>query len=203
MSASSSRIDTKRVFDVVVAGLGVVVLSPVLLLVAVAVKVESRGPVIFRQERVGRHGRTFRIHKFRSMRVGPPGPLVTPSDDPRVTRVGRILRRTKLDELPQLIDVLIGDMSIVGPRPEVPRYVELWDPGDRELILSVRPGITDPASVDLRHESERLAAAPEPETYYREVLLPEKCALYVGYVRDRSFFGDLRVLLQTAKAVLS
>ena len=149
------------------------------------------------------HGKPFRIHKFRSMRASSGGPEVTTAGDARVTRVGAWLRKSKLDELPQLFDVLMGRMSLVGPRPEVARYVALWPQAERELILSVRPGITDPASIAFRNESELLAQADDPERYYREVLLPQKVAMYAEYVRTRSLLGDLRVLIATAWAVVA
>ena len=194
---------TKRMFDVAVSAVALVVLSPVLLLCAVAIRLDSRGPALFRQERVGLGGTTFLIHKFRSLRVGPVGALISPSGDPRVTRVGAFLRRTKLDELPQLFDVLVGHMSLVGPRPEVPRYAALWPQEYREAILSVRPGITDPASVAFRHESDELAGADDPEDYYVTVLLPEKARMYADYVRTRTFLRDLVILARTGRAVLS
>jgi len=193
-------IDAKRGFDAIVSAVGLVATAPLLGAIALAVRLTSRGPVLFRQERVGLAGKTFEIHKFRTMRVGG-GPLVSSTGDPRVTRVGRVLRKTKLDELPQLLDVLRGDMSLVGPRPEVPRYVEMWSTQDRRRILSVRPGITDPASIHLRNEADRLAGQPDPERHYVEVLLPEKCAMYVDYVENRSMRGDLRLLLQTLRSV--
>lgn len=191
----------KRVFDVAVSAAALVILSPVLALVAAAVKLDSPGPVIFRQVRVGRGGRLFRISKFRTMRVAPPGlagPDITVEGDARVTRVGRLLRATKLDELPQLVDVLRGDMSLVGPRPELPAYVDRWPAQARATILSVRPGITDPASVTYRHESEQLASAPDPESYYLSTVLPRKVQMYEDYVRTRSFRADLLILLRTA-----
>lgn len=194
---------TKRLFDVAVSAIALVVLSPVLLICAVAVRLDSRGPALFRQERVGLGGTTFRIHKFRSLRLGPAGALISPSGDPRVTRVGAFLRRTKLDELPQLFDVLVGHMSLVGPRPEVPRYAALWPQEYRETILSVRPGITDPASVAFRHESDELAGADDPEDYYVTVLLPEKARMYADYVRTRTFLRDLMILARTGRAVFS
>ncbi|WP_245862824.1 sugar transferase [Georgenia soli] len=170
--------------------------------IAIAIKLDTRGPALFRQIRIGRTGQPFRIHKFRTMIAGAPGSLVSTSDDQRITRIGRILRATKLDELPQFIDVVAGHMSIVGPRPEVPAYVDCWPPQHREIILSIRPGITDPASIQLRHESDLLANAPEPDRYYREVLLPLKTSLYVQYVETRSLRGDLAIMFKTAAAVL-
>lgn len=194
--------DLKRFIDVVASAVGLAILSPVLVVVAVAVRLDSGGPVLFRQERVGRHGVTFRIHKFRSLRTEAGGPLVSASHDSRITRVGAVLRRTKLDELPQLYDVLLGHMSLVGPRPEVPAYVALWPDGDRATILSVRPGITDPASIVLRNEADELAAAPDPEAYYLASLLPRKAGMYVEYVRTQSLRGDLRILVRTVQVVL-
>jgi lipopolysaccharide/colanic/teichoic acid biosynthesis glycosyltransferase len=193
----------KRAVDVVVSGTLLLALSPVIAVVAIAVAAERTGPILFTQERIGLHGKPFRIHKFRSMRASSGGPEVTTAGDARVTRVGALLRKSKLDELPQLFDVLVGAMSLVGPRPEVARYVELWPESERELILSVRPGITDPASIAFRNESELLAQASDPERYYREVLLPQKVAMYADYVRTRSLLGDLRVLIATAWAVVA
>ncbi len=192
----------KRAFDLVVSSSALVILSPLLGAIAAAIKLtDPQGPVLFTQERVGLRGKVFRIHKFRSMRVGAPGLQVTSAQDERITPLGKLIRKTKLDELPQLWDVAVGSMSLVGPRPEVPKYVALWPAADREVILSVRPGITDPASVRWRNESEALAAAPDPERHYVDVLLPEKARMYVDYVRTRSFLGDLRVLWRTAVAV--
>lgn len=187
----------KRAFDVASSAVGLVVLSPVFLVVAALIKAKDRGPVFFRQERVGLHGRTFRIHKFRTMRVANAGVLITSADDDRITPVGAFLRRTKLDELPQLIDVLRGDMSVVGPRPEVPRYVAMWGDDARAEILSVRPGISDPAAIAFRNEQDVLAAVDDPERHYVEVILPQKVAMYLDYVRTRSFVGDLRVIFGT------
>ena len=155
----------KRTFDLLVSGIALVLIAPILLAIGLAIKLDSRGPAFFRQERVGRFGRTFRIHKFRSMAADAPtrGPQLTIGEDARITRVGGFLRRHKLDELPQLIDVFVGNMSVVGPRPEVPSYVALYSPEDRDLVLSVRPGITDRASVEFKDESEILGAASDPE----------------------------------------
>jgi lipopolysaccharide/colanic/teichoic acid biosynthesis glycosyltransferase len=191
----------KRAFDVTVAGLVLLLLWPVMVVIAVLIRATSPGPAFFRQERVGLHGELFRIHKFRTLRTGPAGTMISPTGDPRITRVGAVLRRTKLDELPQLLDVLVGTMSLVGPRPEVPAYAALWPAEYRDAILSVRPGITDPASVAFRDEPERLAAAADPEAYYVSVLLPEKARMYAEYVRAQSFLGDLVVLGRTARAV--
>lgn len=194
-------VDVKRLLDLTVSAAGLLVLSPVLAVIAVLVRLESRGPSLFRQERVGLNGQHFTIHKFRTLRVGAAGLLISPTHDPRITRLGAILRRTKLDELPQLWDVLIGNMSLVGPRPEVPGYVAQWPEGTAEVILSVRPGITDPASVVLRHEAQELAAVADPERHYVDVLLPQKAAMYVAYVQNRSLVGDLRILADTLVSV--
>ncbi|ANH68949.1 sugar transferase [Mitsuaria sp. 7] len=193
----------KRLFDILCAGLGLLLLSPLLLVVAAWVKMDSRGPVMFRQERVGRFGRTFRIHKFRTMRVDAPalGPQITIGDDARITRSGRWLRASKVDELPQLWDVLRGAMSLVGPRPEVPRYVALYPAELRALVLSVRPGITDPASLSFRNESELLAQAEDPEREYVEVVMPMKLRLAADYVRNASLGGDIRLILATLGAI--
>jgi len=189
--------DAKRAFDVAASAAGLVVLSPVFLGVSAAIWAQDRGPVFFRQERVGLDGRAFRIHKFRSMRVNNSGALVTSAGDDRITPVGKVLRKTKLDELPQLIDVLVGDMSVVGPRPEVPRYVAEWPPDAKAEILSVRPGISDPASVAFRNEQDVLAASDDPERTYLVEILPKKVAMYRDYVANRSFLGDLKVILDT------
>ena len=195
----------KRLFDLLVSGIGLVLIAPVLLAIGVAIKLDSPGPVFFRQERVGRFGRTFRIHKFRSMTVDAPalGPQLTVGSDARITRIGGFLRRHKFDELPQLIDVFVGNMSIVGPRPEVPRYVALYSPEDRELVLSVRPGITDRASIEYKEESEMLGKALDPEAAYRTDILPRKLAYYRAYVQGRSFGGDLAIVFATLRALLS
>ncbi|ASW54508.1 sugar transferase [Plantactinospora sp. KBS50] len=192
----------KRVFDLTVAALALLICAPVLLAVAVAIKLDDGGPVLFRHERAGRYGLTFRIHKFRTMRDGP-GAEVTADSDARITRIGRLLRATKLDELPQFYDVLAGRMSLVGPRPEVHRYVSCWPARARHRILSVRPGITDPAINAYFNESRELAQAPHPEQYYVSVVLPRKVELYLRYVETRSFGGDLRILAATARSVLT
>lgn len=193
--------DAKRAFDVAASALGLWLLAPVFVGVGIAIKASDRGPVFFRQERVGKGGVPFRIHKFRSMRVSNAGSLVTSADDDRITGIGKVLRKTKLDELPQLIDVLKGNMSLVGPRPEVAKYVELWGEDAADEILSVRPGISDPAAIAYRNEQDELASADDPERHYVEVILPRKVAMYRDYVRNRSFVGDLGLIFATVAAV--
>lgn len=191
----------KRAFDVLAAALGLLLLSPVLLAAAVWVKLDSPGPVLFRQTRVGRFGVPFTIHKFRTMRVEP-GAAITVGADPRITRSGQVLRQSKLDELPQLWDVLRGAMSLVGPRPELPRYVDLYPADLRAQVLAVRPGITDPASLAFSHEAELLAAAADPEREYREVILPAKLRLSADYAARASLATDLRLILATLARVV-
>lgn len=194
----------KRVFDIVLSAIGLVVLSPLFLLVSAWIRLDSPGPVFFRQERVGRLGQSFRIHKFRTMRHAPhePGAQITVGADARITRVGRVLRRHKLDELPQLIDVLAGTMSFVGPRPEVPRYVALYPPALREKVLSVRPGITDPASIEFRDESELLAQAADPERAYIEQVMPAKLRSAADYIDRMSVRTDLQLIARTVRRLL-
>ena len=192
----------KRAMDVTAAGLGLLVLSPVLLAAAWAVKRSSPGPVFFRQERVGLHGQAFRIHKFRTMRISDGNGLqVTAADDDRITPIGRTLRRYKLDELPQLLDVLAGNMSLVGPRPEVPRYMAMYASDVRAQILSVRPGITDNAAIAFRDEERLLAEADDVERTYVEVIMPIKQQYYLDYVKQHSVRGDLVILARTFRAI--
>jgi lipopolysaccharide/colanic/teichoic acid biosynthesis glycosyltransferase len=195
-------LDTKRGFDLVASGLTLLVAWPLLVVLAVVVRLDSRGPALFRQERVGLDGAIFRIHKFRTMRVKHGGLPVSGTGDSRVTRVGRFLRKSKLDELPQMVDVLVGHMSVVGPRPEVPVYVGMWPADVRDIILSVRPGITDPASIALRNEAEELAGAEDPERHYIESLLPRKAAMYVDYVSSHNLRGDLAIIGRTLATVI-
>ncbi len=194
----------KRLFDLLVASLALLTLSPLLVVLAVLVRLDSPGPVFFRQERVGRHGRPFRIHKFRTMVADAParGLPLTVGEDRRVTRVGGWLRDRRLDELPQLIDVLAGDMSLVGPRPEVPRYVAHYPPGLRERALSVRPGITDPASLAFADEATLLAAAADPEREYIERILPRKLQQAADYADRATLWTDLGVLLRSVQLLL-
>lgn len=193
----------KRLFDILSSILGLILLSPILLLITIAIKIDSIGPVFFRQTRVGRRNRDFRILKFRTMRVGSDrGSLVTiGNNDSRITRIGSFLRQYKLDELPQLINVLIGDMSIVGPRPEVRHYVDYWT-ADQMRVLNVRPGITDPASVKFINENELLAQASDPEQYYIHVIMQDKINIYLDYVDHHSFLGDIGIIFKTFGKIL-
>lgn len=188
----------KRLFDIIASGLGLLVLSPLFLILAIWIKLDSKGPVFYRQVRVGKDNRDFRIFKFRSMRVGSDkGSLVTIGGrDPRITRSGYIIRKLKLDELPQLINVFVGDMSLVGPRPEVRHYVDYWTP-EQMHVLDVRPGITDPASIRFRNENELMEKAENPEEYYINVIMQEKLKLYLDYVEHRSFLGDIGLIFKT------
>lgn len=194
----------KRLFDLLASGIGLLVLTPVLLGIALAIKLESHGPVFFRQERVGRFGKAFRIHKFRTMVTDAErrGLQITVGADARVTKVGAVLRKYKLDELAQLIDVFLGDMSLVGPRPEVPRYVACYPAGAREIVLSVKPGITDRASIEYKDENEILGKAADPHKAYVDEVLPVKIRYYVDYVRNRSFWGDIRIIFATLLAIV-
>ncbi len=202
-ASAMARNMAKRGFDLLLASVALLLALPLMGAIALAIRLDSRGPVFFRQTRVGRGGRLFRIHKFRTMHVHDgAGPQLTTAHDARITRVGRWLRRSKLDELPQLIDVLAGHMSLVGPRPEVPRYMALYAPEVRARILSVRPGITDRAAIAFRDEERLLAAAPDPERAYVEHIMPIKQRYYLDYVAQRSLRGDLRILWDTARAVL-
>ena len=187
----------KRVFDALFSATALILLTPLLLVIAAVVAAESRGGAFYHQERIGRHGVPFRLHKFRSMQVHREGAQVTlGTSDPRITSVGRVLRKYKLDELPQLWNVVKGDMSLVGPRPEVAKYVELYTNEMRE-VLDVRPGLTDPASIAGFDEGERLEAAADPERHYREVILPEKVQQQLAYVRSATFGSDIRIIART------
>lgn len=194
----------KRLFDIVASGCGLIVLSPLFLILAVWIKLDSPGPVFYRQVRVGRGNKDFRIFKFRSMRVGSDkGSLVTiGGHDPRITRSGYFIRKFKLDEFPQLINVFVGDMSLVGPRPEVRHYVDYWTP-EQMHVLDVRPGITDPASIKFRNENELMEQAEAPEKYYIEVIMQEKIKLYLEYVQHHSFLGDIGLIFKTFWVIFS
>jgi lipopolysaccharide/colanic/teichoic acid biosynthesis glycosyltransferase len=194
----------KRAFDLVVSTVALVLLAPLLLALALVIRLDSPGPVFFRQVRVGRHGQPFRIHKFRTMVADAPqrGLALTVGADPRITRSGAWLRRTRLDELPQLIDVVFGRMSLVGPRPEVPRYVQHYPPALRKRALAVRPGITDPSSLDYLDEGAMLAAASDPEREYIEHILPRKLQAAVDYADRASLWTDLQVVARTLRMLL-
>lgn len=195
---------SKRIFDWLASTGGLLVLAPLLVMLAVWIKLDSSGPVFFRQERVGRGGKLFRIHKFRTMVTDAErcGLQITVGADARVTRVGQWLRKYKLDELPQLLDVWLGYMSLVGPRPEVPRYVACYPADVRDVVLSVRPGITDRASIEFKDENEILGRAVDPHLAYVQEVLPIKLRYYQDYVANRSFWSDVGVILSTLKALV-
>lgn len=195
----------KRLFDACVAGLAIIVVCPIILLCGILVRISSPGPILFHQERIGRHGKPFNLIKFRTMytkELDSNDPQITIGNDRRITPIGFYLRAWKLDELPQLWNVLIGDMSIVGPRPEVPRYVANYSQSQRKLILSVRPGITDPSSIYFRHESDILAKSADPEKYYLDVILPQKLEISARYIANRTIFSDFLVILKTISAII-
>lgn len=194
----------KRIFDIIASGLGLLILSPLFVVLAIWIKLDSKGRVFYRQVRVGRYNKDFRIFKFRSMRVdSDKGSLVTIGGrDPRVTRSGYFIRKFKFDELPQLINVFIGDMSLVGPRPEVRHYVNYWTE-EQMHVLDVRPGITDPASIKFRNENELLEKAEDPEKYYIEVIMQEKIKLYLEYVKEHSFWYDIKLIFKTFWVIVS
>jgi len=193
----------KRLFDFTIAAIALALLSPILLIIGVFVRITSPGPVFYSGKRVGLQGKIFKMHKFRTMVVDAEklGGSCTYEGDPRVTRTGNWLRKFKLDELPQLFNVLAGDMSLVGPRPEVQEYVQMFTPEER-AILSVRPGITDWASIWDRDEAKALAGSPDPERTYQEVIRPEKIRLQLEYVRRRSFLTDLAILFETLRVLV-
>jgi lipopolysaccharide/colanic/teichoic acid biosynthesis glycosyltransferase len=189
----------KRALDAVASTVGLLILSPLFLAVAIAIKLDSAGPIFFRQERVGRSGRPFRIFKFRSMVAEAPkaGAEITGCADSRITRVGRFLRKSKLDELPQLINVLGGEMSLVGPRPEVPSFIKYYTPDQRAIMLSLRPGMTDYAAILFRDESSLLDGKTNLAEFYRREIMPIKFAYYERYSYDVSLLNDLRIIIAT------
>lgn len=193
----------KRAMDIVISGGALLVLWPVLALIALAIKIDDPGPVFYRQVRVGRHGKPFRIFKFRTMIVDADkkGLQITVGRDNRITRMGALLRKTKLDELAQLINVFVGEMSFVGPRPEVPKYVDMYTPYQRQVLL-VRPGITDYASIAYRNENDMLEGAEDPERMYIDVIMPDKIELNMKYLREISPLADIRLILSTIVAVI-
>ncbi len=203
LASRRGRLAVKRVMDVLLSLGALLLLSPVFALVAVLIVLDDPGPVFYRQERVGKDGKMFRIFKFRSMVVGADrtGPPLTIGHDRRVTRVGAILRRTKVDELPQILNVLLGQMSFVGPRPEVEEFVRLYTPYQRQVLL-VRPGITDYASIAYRNENDMLSGAQDPRRMYVEQIMPDKIELNMKYLREISPVTDLRLIAATIAAVL-
>lgn len=198
-SPSHLTMAAKRMLDVLGSAIGLLLLLPLFAAVAVLIKLDSPGPVFFRQERVGRDGRPFRIYKFRSMVAGAEraGTALTVRADPRITRLGTFLRKSKLDELPQLINVLAGDMSIVGPRPEVPHFMEFYAPSQRAIIIAMRPGITDYAAIQFRDEGSLLDGQRDPIDFYRRVIMPAKFACYERYNREIGLLNDLRIIAAT------
>lgn len=193
-----------RPLEILLALFGIIALFPIIIVSALLVAIMSPGPVLFRQERVGRDGELFEILKFRSMTAKPcdGASLVTAAGDSRITPVGRILRKSKIDELPQLFNVIRGDMSFVGPRPEVPELIGLYSDTVRQTMLSVRPGITDTASIVFRDEETELAAQSDPATYYRDVIVPRKGAIYCDYIPRKSTIYDLKIILQTLARIV-
>lgn len=188
----------KRLFDILASGVGLLVLSPLFLVVAIWIKCDSKGPVFYKQQRVGRGNKDFWLYKFRSMRPGSDkqGLITVGGRDPRVTRSGYFIRKYKLDELPQLINVFLGDMSLVGPRPEVRKYVEMYTPAQMH-VLDVRPGITDLASIRYRNENELLEQAEDPDRYYVEVIMQDKLKINLEYVAKHSFWYDIKLIFMT------
>lgn len=191
-----------RPMEFVLAGIFLVILSPLLIVCSLLVIVSSTGPIFFRQLRIGRDGQVFELFKFRTMRVSKDGLLITASTDNRITPLGRFLRKWKLDELPELYNVLKGEMSFVGPRPEVPELVDLSNPLWR-IILASRPGITDPVTLTLRDEEAVLAMAEDKEQYYRTVIQPYKLRGYIRYLEGKSFWGDIAIIARTVKVILA
>lgn len=194
----------KRFFDIISSGLGLIVLSPLFAVLAVWIKADSKGPVFYRQTRVGRNNRDFRLYKFRSMQPDSDklGLITVGGHDPRVTRSGYYIRKYKLDEFPQLINVFIGDMSLVGPRPEVRKYVDMYTP-EQMHVLDVRPGITSLASIRYRNENEILAAADDPDKAYIEKVMPDKLAIDLEYVSKANLLTDISLIFTTFKAILT
>ena len=194
----------KRLFDIIASGIGLVLLSPIFAFIAIWIKRDSEGPVFYRQIRVGLHGENFKIHKFRSMRTDADklGQLTIGNDD-RITKSGRFLRKYKLDELAQLIDVFVGTMSLVGPRPEVPEFMDLYPEEERKLILSVKPGITDKASIEMVDENDILGQYEDPRQAYIDIIMPMKAKYYIEYAQSYSLLGDIKLILQTILKIIS
>lgn len=202
-SAAVSKLDEalRRLLDIVLSLTGLLITGPMILLCALLVKITSPGPAFFGQERVGRRGRTFRMYKLRTMSNGASGPQVVALGDARVTPLGRFLRRYKIDELPQLLNVLVGHMSLVGPRPEVPRFVALYN-SEQRRVLDAKPGITGPTQIRYRDEARLLAGATDPERVYITKVMPAKLAMDLAYIENRNVVKDLAILVLTLKALL-
>lgn len=194
----------KRTFDIMASSCGLLVLLPLFVVLAVWIKLDSQGPVFYRQTRVGRHNRDFRLFKFRSMRMGADkqGLITIGGHDPRITKSGYFIRKYKLDELPQLINILIGDMSLVGPRPEVRKYVDMYTP-EQMQVLDVRPGITDLASIRYRNENELLESKDDPDAYYVNVIMQDKLRINLEYVARHSFGYDIKLIFRTFYAIVA
>ncbi len=195
----------KRIFDLSLAIIGVLILLPFFIIIAILIKLDSQGGVFFRQERVGKNGRVFKIFKFRTMveKQVDKALKITIGRDNRVTKIGHFLRKYKIDELPQLINIIMSDMSLVGPRPEVPEYVQHYSDENKRIVLSVKPGITDLASIEFRNESEILSQEDNPEQAYIEKILPKKLEYYRSYVENQSLTGDIKIILRTVKAIIA
>lgn len=193
----------KRIFDFTVSLVGILIISPILLVISILIKLDSKGPILFKQIRVGKNGKKFKIFKFRTMVIDAEkkGMQITVGRDSRITKAGIILRKAKLDELPQLFNVLIGEMSFVGPRPEVPRYVEMYDENQKD-ILKVRPGITDLASIEYRNENDLLAKSLDPEATYINEIMPKKVELNIEYLKNMSVLYDIKLIIRTVFVVL-
>lgn len=193
----------KRLCDILLSGVGLIMLSPLLIVVAIWIKLDSAGPVFYRQVRVGRHNKDFRIYKFRSMYIDSDkrGLITIGGHDPRVTRAGYYIRKAKIDELPQLINVFLGDMSFVGPRPEVRKYVDMYT-AEQLHVLDIRPGITDAASIKYRNENEILEKQADPEQYYIDVVMQDKLRINLDYVAHHSLLGDLKLIFNTFGAIV-
>ncbi len=193
----------KRLFDIIASGIGIIVLLPLFLLLAVWIKIDSSGPIFYKQIRVGRHNKDFYLYKFRSMKVGADkSGLITIGDkDSRITRSGYYIRKYKLDEFPQLINVFIGDMSLVGPRPEVRKYVEMYTP-EQMNVLNVRPGITDLASIRYRNENELLATVANPDMYYVDVIMQDKLKINLNYIKNHNLWTDIKIIFNTFYAII-
>lgn len=199
---TSSKI-SKRIFDILFSSIGLILISPILLVISIIIKITSEGPILFKQVRVAKDNKDFKILKFRTMIVDADkkGLKITVKDDPRITKIGKFLRKTKLDELPQLFNVLLGDMSFVGPRPEVRKYVDLYTE-EQKQVLSVRPGITDLASIKYRNENELLDQSTNPEDTYINEIMPSKLKINLDYVKNINLVNDIKLILLTIKTVI-